>query len=1200
MIQPELKGSTQGYPLDSVEVLRYDKRSKSKYMGIVPTEMELILEHTQQGRSLRIRRKLKDGGEDMDQDFAHMVAASKVPMLKPSEYEIWRMRIEQYIQKIDYALWEVIENGATLPKTQVVESVTSKMPITTAEEKAQRRLGVKARIKTAQAVNTAHRVSTASTQVNAPYFTNINNPSDAVICSFFASQPNSPQLVHEDLKQIHPDDMEEMDLRWQTAMLTMRARRECRALRNQDNKHKESSRRSVPVETTNSIALVSCDGLGGYEWNEFVNEPVVENCKAKSSDEETKIVRKNDDALIIEEYVSNNKEEDVPQPKIEKKIVRPSIATTEFVKSKQQEKTDRKLLNKLSIIGNMSYLTNYEEIDGGYVAFGRNPKGGKITGKDNIKTGNLDFKNVYFVRDVKFNLFSISQMYDKKSNVLFNDTECIVLSPNFKLSYESQVLLRVPRKNNLYSVDLKNIVPKGGLTFLLEKATSDESKLWHKRLGHLNFKTMNKWLREILLEVNLLNFLKINKPVLVVKKESNIEPLKVYCLVVTDDYSWFTCVFFLATKDETSGIFKSFITGIDNLVDHKVNVIRCDNEAEFKNKEMNQFCEMKGILRQFSVARTPQQNEVAERRNMTLIEAARTMLVDSKLPTTFWAEAINTACYVQNRVLVVKPYNKTPYEFIHGRTPTLSLMRQFGCHVTILNTIDHLGKFDGKADKGSGPDWLFNINALTRKINYEPIVVDPKSSNDDGSKPLCDDGKKVDEDPRKENECNDQEKEDNVNNNNNVNTVSSTVNTAGINEDNKLPFDPNMPALEDVSIFKFSSNNEDNGTVADINNLDTTIQIEKEVYVCQPPGFKDPDFPDIVYKVEKALYGLHQAPRALYETLSTYVLDNRFQRGKIDKTLFIKRDKEVKNTNKPMETQMPLLKDEDGEEVDVNIYRSMIGSLMYLISSRHDIMLIVCVCARYQVNPKVPQSSGPINNVAHEAVHKKLGDKLVRSATTASSLEAEQDSGDTTTQTRLESVSKHSNDSLLARGNTLQSDEDNLKLNELMALCTSLQNRVLDLEKTRTTQRNKIDSLKRRVKKLDKRNRSRTHKLKRLYKVGLSARIESSGDKESLGKDASKSRIDAIDANNEITLVNDADNEMFDADMLGGEEMFDKGKGIMIEEPVNTKKKDQSCLMKKLLKGYKLNLMRKKDLQEKELKKKKKANIALIETYDDI
>ncbi|GKC36985.1 hypothetical protein Tco_1049369 [Tanacetum coccineum] len=138
--------------------------------------------------------------------------------------------------------------------------------------------------------------------------------------------------------------------------------------------------------------------------------------------------------------------------------------------------------------GNMSYLTDYEEIDRGYVTVGGNLKGGKITSRGTIKTGNLDFKNVYFVKELKFKLFSVSQMCDKNNSVLFNDTECIVLSPNFKLTDESHVLLKVPRKNNMYSVDLKNIIPKGGLTCLFAKATSDESELWHRKLGHINFK----------------------------------------------------------------------------------------------------------------------------------------------------------------------------------------------------------------------------------------------------------------------------------------------------------------------------------------------------------------------------------------------------------------------------------------------------------------------------------------------------------------------------------------------------------------------------------------------------------------------------------------------------------------------------------------------------------------------------------------
>ncbi|GJU63447.1 retrovirus-related pol polyprotein from transposon TNT 1-94, partial [Tanacetum coccineum] len=115
--------------------------------------------------------------------------------------------------------------------------------------------------------------------------------------------------------------------------------------------------------------------------------------------------------------------------------------------------------------------------------------------------------------------------------------------------------------------------------------------------------------------------------------------------------------------------------------------------------DINEFCGLKGIKREYSNARTPQQNGVAERKNRTLIEAARTMLADSFLPNTFWAETVSTACYVLNRVLVTKPHNKTPYELLTGKTPIISYIRHFGCHVTILNTIDHLGKFAGKFDE---------------------------------------------------------------------------------------------------------------------------------------------------------------------------------------------------------------------------------------------------------------------------------------------------------------------------------------------------------------------------------------------------------------------------------------------------------------------------------------------------------------------
>ncbi|GKB33994.1 putative ribonuclease H-like domain-containing protein, partial [Tanacetum coccineum] len=278
---------------------------------------------------------------------------------------------------------------------------------------------------------------------------------------------------------------------------------------------------------------------------------------------------------------------------------------------------------------------------------------------------------------------------------------------------------------------------------------------------------------------------------------------------------------------------------IENLINLRVKVIRCDNGIEFKNRVMNQFCEIKGIKREFSVARTPQQNGVAERKNRTLIEAARTMLADSKLPTTLWAEVVNTVCYVQNRVLVIKPHNKTLYELFLGRKPALSFMRPFWCPVTILNTIDHLG---------NGPHWLFDIDSLTKFMNYELVVAgyqsngsaDPSSSKnspDAGFKPSGEEEKKDTEDLRNEDsEVSKveeprvhQEKDANVNSTNNISTVSPTVNAAGIEDDaidENIVYgcadDPNMSGLEEIGRF---SNAKDDVSRADMKILDTYFQV---------------------------------------------------------------------------------------------------------------------------------------------------------------------------------------------------------------------------------------------------------------------------------------------------------------------------------------------------------------------------------------
>nr|GEV07924.1 hypothetical protein [Tanacetum cinerariifolium] len=787
--------------------------------------------------------------------------------------------------------------------------------------------------------------------------------------------------------------------------------------------------------------------------------------------------------------------------------------------------------------GNMSYQSDFKELNSGYIAFGGNPKGGNIFGKGKIKIGKLDFDDVYFFKELKFNLFSVSQMCDKKHSVLFTDTECLVLSPDFKLPDENQVLLKVPRENNMYNVNLKNIVPSGDLTCLFAKATLDESNLWHKRLGHINFKTMNK-----LVKCNLVRGL----PTKVFKNDN----ICVACKKGKQHRA--SC----KTKpDETSPILKTFIIGLENQLSLKVKVIRSDNGTKFKNNDLNQFCGIKGIKREFSVPRTPQQNGIAERKNRTLVEVARTMLADSLLPIPFWAEAVNTACYVSNRVLVTKPQNKTPYELLHGRTPSIGFMRPFGCPVTILNTLDSLGKFNGKVDEGflvgyfvsSKAFRVFNSRArivqetlhainltlvqvsknnLMQKKREEivqqnvlfpvwhPGSTNPHNTNEDVAFDEKEPESEVNVSPSKFKDFSD----NSINEDNAAGTLVPAVGQLSPNSTNtfsadgplyvaaslthgkfsyvdssQLPDDPNMPELEDIT---YSDDEDDVDAEADFNNLETSITvssilttkvhkdhlvtqiigdlssatqtrsmtrvakdqepkrvhqalkdpswieamqeellqfkmwkvwvladlsyrkrvigtkwvfrnkkdergivvrnkarlvtqghtqeeginyeevftpvarieairlflsyasfmgfmvyqmdvksaflygtIEEEVYVCQPLGFEDPDYPDKVYKMVKALYGLHQSPRACQDKYIAEVL-RKF------------RLTDEKSASTPIDTEKPLLKDPDGEDVDVHTYRSMIGSLMYLTSSRPDIMFAVCACARFQVTSK--------------------------------------------------------------------------------------------------------------------------------------------------------------------------------------------------------------------------------------------------------
>ncbi|GJS93500.1 putative ribonuclease H-like domain-containing protein [Tanacetum coccineum] len=362
-----------------------------------------------------------------------------------------------------------------------------------------------------------------------------------------------------------------------------------------------------------------------------------------------------------------------------------------------------------SMTGNKERLANFQPFKGGKVTFGGGE--GRITGKGTIRTPKLDFEN---------------------NRVLFTGTDCLVLSNDYKLLDESMVLLKVPTKHNLYSFNLNSLAPKENLACLVANASSDKAVNWHRRMGHVNYKNMNKLVKDNLVRGLSPKLFKndhtcvacckgkqhkatykaitvvssISKPLHLLHMDlfgpTSIRSIdhKYYCLMITDDYSRFCWVFFLETKDDTYPILKDFMSLVENQLNKKVKAIRCDNSTKFKNEKLIELCGGKGIKRDYSNARTPQQNRVAERKNRTLIEAARTMLADSKLPTMFWTEAVSTACYVLNRFLVTNPHNKTPYALLTGKTPSISHFKSFGCHVTILNTSDHLGKFDGKADEG--------------------------------------------------------------------------------------------------------------------------------------------------------------------------------------------------------------------------------------------------------------------------------------------------------------------------------------------------------------------------------------------------------------------------------------------------------------------------------------------------------------------
>ncbi|GKA63861.1 retrovirus-related pol polyprotein from transposon TNT 1-94 [Tanacetum coccineum] len=402
--------------------------------------------------------------------------------------------------------------------------------------------------------------------------------------------------------------------------------------------------------------------------------------------------------------------------------------------------------------GDRSQLTNFVSKFLGTVKFG-NDQVAKIMGFGDYQIGNVTISRVYYVEGLGHNLFSVGQFCDSNLEVAFRQHTCFIRN------LEGVDLLTGSRGDNLYTLSLGNMMASSPIC-LLSKASKTKSWLWHRRLSHLNFGSINHLARHGLVRgLPKLKFEKDHlcsacalgksskKPHKPKSEDTNQEKLyllhmdlcgpmrvasvngKKYILVIVDDYSRFTWVKCLRSKDEAPAFIINFLKMIQVRLKETVCRIRTDNGTEFVNQTLREYYEKVGISHETSVARSPQQNGVVERRNHTLIEAARTMLIYAKAPLFLWAEAVATTCYTQNRSMIRRRHGKTPYELLHDKPPDLSYLHVFGALCYPTNDSENLGKLQPKADIGifigyAPTKKAFRIyNRCTRRI-IETIHVD--------------------------------------------------------------------------------------------------------------------------------------------------------------------------------------------------------------------------------------------------------------------------------------------------------------------------------------------------------------------------------------------------------------------------------------------------------------------------------------------
>nr|GEU91050.1 hypothetical protein [Tanacetum cinerariifolium] len=902
-----------------------------------------------------------------------------------------------------------------------------------------------------------------------------------------------------------------------------------------------------------------------------------------------------------------------------------------------------------------------------------NPKDGKISGKGKIKTGKLDFDDVYFVNKLKFNLFSVSQMCDKKNSVLFTNTECLVLSPDFKLPDESQVLLRFPRENNMYNVNLKNIVPSGDLTCLFAKATIDESNLWHRRLGHINFKLLINWELEgnsvyqeplnkmALLKVKtgpLLRLLELcwqihfypfhfrlrspsigfmrpfGCPVTII---NTLDPLGKFEGMVDEGFlvgysvtskafrvfNSRTCIVqetlhvnFLENKPNVAGNETNPSKGFQDKFDAEkageevdqqyvlfpmwssgsTNPQNNDEEADFDEKEHDaKKPESEVNVSPSSSAQSRKQDDKTKKK----AKGKSLFLLLGKIPLTSLTPLVLLVLQIlllaQHRNSLFKDVSQLPDDLDMPELEDITYSddeNAVGAEVDINNletSITVSPILTTKIHKDHPVSQIIgDLSSTTQTRSMTRVVKDQgrlsQMFNDDFHTFDLPYGKRaigtkwVYRNKRDERGI--------------VIRNKARLVTQGHTQEEGIDYEEVLALvarIEAIRLFlAYASFMVFMVYQMDVKSTFLYGTIKEEVYVCQPPGFEDPDHPDKVYKVVKALYGLHQAPRACQDKYVAKIL------RKFGLT-------EGKSASTPIDIEKPLLKDLDCEDVDVHTYRLMIGSLMYLTSSRPDIMFAVNDVTRLQAlvdKKKVVVTEAAIREVLRlddaEGVdclpNEEIFAELARMGyekpstkltfykaffssqwkflihTILHSMSAKRTSWNEFSSTIASTViclstgdlsthtTKYTSPALTQKvfanmrrvgkvfsgvetplfegmlvGQVIEEggDEDEHVQDVTDALDTwaALTRRVEHLEYDKVAQDLEITKLKRRVKKLEKGNRVRVLKLRRLKKIGTSQRIDASDD--TVMEDASNQGriIDEMDKDDVVDLMDDKEED---------------------------------------------------------------------------